>query len=95
MSAKNRKNRTSRNRRDQSKFDSYGQKLFFPVKRFDKDGKLLEEISEDALMAQDIDKSKYKHNRCRRRKGGSADAYSKLATELKKSDKNVRYSKHK
>jgi len=95
MLPKNRTNRNSRNRRDTSKFGSYGQKLFFPVKRFDKDGNLLEEISTDDLMAQDIDKSKYKHNRCRRRKGGSADAYSKLATELKKSDKNVRYSKHK
>ena len=95
MSAKNRKNRTSRNRRDQSKFGSYGQKIFFPVKRFDKDGKLLEEVSVDDLMAKSPDTAKYRYEGSRKRKGGSADAYSKLATELKKSDKNVRYSKHK
>ena len=95
MSTKNRKSRNARNRRDASKFGTYGQKLFFPVKRLDKDGKLIEEINVDALMAQDIDKSKYKNNRYRRKKGGSADAYSKLATELKKSDKHIKYSKHK
>ena len=95
MSAKNRKNRTSRTRRDMNKLYSYGQKLFFPVKRFDKDGNLLEEVSTDDLMAQDIDKSKYKHIRYRRRKGGSASSYSKLATKLKKSSKNVCYGKHK
>ena len=55
MSAKNRKNRTSRTRRDVSKLDSYGQKLFFPVKRFDKDGNLLEEVSVDELMAKSPD----------------------------------------
>jgi len=95
MSEKNRKNRTSRNRRDQSKLNSYGQKLFFPVKRFDKDGNLLEEVSTDALMAKSPDTAKHRYKGNRKRKGGSADAYSKLATELKKSDKNVRYSKHK
>ena len=95
MSAKNRKNRTSRTRRDVSKLDSYGQKLFFPVKRFDKDGKLLEEVSVDDLMAKSPDTSKYRYEGSRKRKGGSADAYSKLATELKKSDKNIKYSKHK
>ena len=95
MNPKYRKNRTSRNRRDQSRFGSYGQKLFFPVKRFDKDGKLLEEVSVDDLMAKSPDTSKYRYEGSRKRKGGSADAYSKLATELKKSDKNIKYSKHK
>ena len=95
MSAKNRKNRTSRNRRDQSKFGSYGQKLFFPVKRFDKDGNLLEEVSADDLMAKSPDTAKYKYEGSRKRKGGTTSSYSKLATELKKSDKNVRYSRHK
>jgi len=95
MSAKNRKNRTSRNRRDQSKFGSYGQKLFFPVKRYDKDGNLLEEVSADDLMAKSPDTAKYKYEGSRKRKGGTTSSYSKLATELKKSDKNVRYSKHK
>ena len=95
MSEKNRKNRTSRNRRDQSKLNSYGQKLFFPVKRFDKDGNLLEEVSTDALMAKSPDTAKHRYKGNRKRKGGSADAYSKLATELKKSDKNVYYVKHK
>ena len=95
MSAKNRKNRTSRNRRDQSKFGSYGQKLFFPVKRFDKDGNLLEEVSADDLMAKSPDTAKHRSERNRKRKGGTTSSYSKLATELKKSDKNVRYSRHK
>ena len=95
MSAKNRKNRTSRNRRDQSKFGSYGQKLFFPVKRYDKDGNLLEEVSADDLMAKSPDTAKYKYEGSRKRKGGTTSSYSKLATELKKSDKNVRYSRHK
>ena len=95
MSAKNRKNRTSRNRRDQSKFDSYGQKLFFPVKRYDKDGNLLEEVSVDDLMAKSPDTAKHRYEGSRKRKGGTTSSYSKLATELKKSDKNVRYSQHK
>ena len=95
MSAKNRKNRTSRNRRDQSKLDSYGQKLFFPVKRFDKDGNLLEEVSADDLMAKSPDTAKHRYEGSRKRKGGTTSSYSKLATELKKSDKNVRYSRHK
>ena len=95
MSEKNRKNRTSRNRRDHSKFGSYGQKLFFPVKRFDKDGNLLEEVSTDDLMAKSTDTAKYRYEGSRKRKGGTTSSYSKLATELKKSDKNVKYSKHK
>ena len=95
MSAKNRTNRTSRNRRDQSKFGSYGQKLFFPVKRYDKDGNLLEEVSVDDLMAKSPDTAKHRYEGSRKRKGGTTSSYSKLATELKKSDKNVRYSKHK
>jgi len=95
MNLKYRKNRTSRNRRDQSKFGSYGQKLFFPVKRFDKDGNLLEEVSADDLMAKSPDTAKHRSERNRKRKGGTTSSYSKLATELKKSDKNVKYSKHK
>ena len=95
MNPKYRKNRTSRNRRDQSKFGSYGQKLFFPVKRFDKDDNLLEEVSADDLMAKSPDTAKYKYEGSRKRKGGTTSSYSKLATELKKSDKNVRYSRHK
>ena len=95
MNQKNRNNRKGSARRDKNRLHSYGQKLFFPVKRLDKDGKLIEEINVDALMAQDIDKSKYKNNRNRRKRGGSADDYSKLATELKKSGKNVRYTRHK
>ena len=95
MNPKYRKNRTSRNRRDQSKFGSYGQKLFFPVKRYDKDGNLLEEVSVDDLMAKSPDTAKHKYEGSRKRKGGTTSSYSKLATELKKSDKNVRYSKHK
>ena len=92
----NSKNRASRGRRDQSKFQSYGQKLFFPVKRFDKDGNLLEEITSDELMSNDLDTGKYKHEKNRKRRGGTADSYSKLATKIKKaSDKlNVRYERH-
>ena len=96
MSRRNSNTRASRSRRDQSKFDSYGQKLFFPVKRYDKDGNLLEEITTDALMSADLDTGKYKHPRARKRKGGTADSYSKLATKIKKDPEklNVRYEKH-
>ena len=97
MTPKNSKNRASRSRRDQSKFDSYGQKLFFPVKRYDKDGNLLEEITTDALMSADLDTGKYKHPRARKRKGGTADSYAKLASKIEKEPKklNVRYERHK
>ena len=96
MSRRNSNNRASRSRRDKSKFDSYGQKLFYPVKRYDKDGNLLEEITADALMSADLDTGKYKHPRARKRKGGTADSYSKLATKIKKDPEklNVRYEKH-
>ena len=92
----NSKNRASRRRRDQSKFQSYGQKLFFPVKRYDKDGNLLEEITADALMSSDLDTGKYVHPRSRKRRGGTVESYSRLATKIKKDpDKlNVRYEKH-
>jgi len=96
VSRRNSKNRASRSRRDQSKFDSYGQKLFFPVKRYDKDGNLLEEITTDALMSADLDTKKYKNKQARKRKGGTAHSYSKLATKIKKDPEklNVRYEKH-
>ena len=97
MTQRNKKNRMSRSRRDQSKFGSYGQKLFYPVKRYDKDGNLLEEITADALMSADLDTGKYKHPRSRKRKGGTAHSYSKLATKIKKDPEklNVRYERHK
>ncbi len=97
MSKRNNTNRASRSRRDKSKFDSYGQKLFFPVKRFDKDGNLLEEITSDELMAKNIDTGKYKCEMSRKRKGGTVTSYSKLATKLEKDPEklNVRYERHK
>ena len=96
MTQKNSKNRASRSRRDQSKFDSYGQKLFYPVKRYDKDGNLLEEITTDKIMSADLDTGKYKHPRSRKRKGGTADSYAKLASKIEKDPEklNVRYEKH-
>ena len=96
MTQKNSKNRASRSRRDQSKFDSYGQKLFFPVKRYDKDGNLLEEITADKIMSADLDTGKHKSPRARKRKGGTADSYAKLASKIEKDPEklNVRYEKH-
>jgi len=92
----NAKNRASRNRREQSKFDSYGQKLFFPVKRYDKDGNLLEEITTDKLMSADLDTGKYKQEKSRKRRGGTIESYSKIVAKIKKHpDKlNVRYERH-
>ena len=84
MNRKNSNNRASRSRRDQSKFDSYGQKLFFPVKRYDKDGNLLEEVTIDQIMSSDLDTGKHKSQRARKRKGGSTEEYSKLVTKIKK-----------
>jgi len=97
MSKRNSTNRASRSRRDQSKFQSYGQKLFFPVKRYDKDGNLLEEITADKLMSADLDTGKYKCEMSRKRRGGTATSYSKLATKLEKDPEklNVRYERHK
>ena len=69
MTQRNKKNRMSRSRRDQSKLGSYGQKLFFPVKRFDKDGNLLEEITTDELMSADLDTKRYKHTPARKTRG--------------------------
>ena len=96
MTQRNKKNRMSRSRRDQSKFGSYGQKLFFPVKRFDKDGNLLEEITTDELMSADLDTKRYKHKPARKTRGGTIGEYSKLIKKIKEApDKvNINYEKH-
>lgn len=96
MTQRNKKNRMSRSRRDQSKFGSYGQKLFFPVKRYDKDGNLLEEITADELMSADLDTKKYRNKQARKVKGGTIEEYSKLVTKINKAPNkiNIRYEKH-
>jgi len=48
-------------------------------------------------MSADLDTGKYKHPRARKRKGGTADSYAKLASKIEKEPKklNVRYERHK
>ena len=53
------KSRQSAIRRNQSKLENYGVKLFHEVKRFDGDGNLIETVSPDKLMAQPIGSSIY------------------------------------
>ena len=53
------KSRQSAIRRNQSKLENYGVKLFHEVKRFDGEGNLIETISPDELMAQPIGSSTY------------------------------------
>ena len=97
MGQRNKKNRMSRSRRNQSKIDSYGQKLFFPVKRFDKDGNLLEKITTDELMSADLDTKKYRYKPARKTRGGATEEYSKLVSKINKAPNklNVRYERHK
>jgi hypothetical protein len=60
------KKRQAALRRDKSKLENYGAKLFHEVKRFDGEGNLIETISPDELMAQPIGSSTYSGG-----KGGS------------------------
>ena len=98
------KQRKAMLRRDHSKLDGYGAKMFNEVKRYDGDGNLIETITPDDLMARPIGsttKRKSVHSkrtyqaRLNKTNGeGSMEAWSSLATKVKKGAK-VDYKKEK
>ena len=98
------KQRKAMLRRDHSKLNSYGAKIFNEVKRYDGEGKLIETITPDDLMARPIGSTtKRKSSRSKRayqarlnktNGEGSMEAWSSLATKVKKGDK-VYYKKEK
>jgi hypothetical protein len=98
------RNRASALRRDKSKLDNYGAKIFNEVKRYDGEGNLIETITPDALMARPIGStmkrrttySKKVHQaRLAKTNGeGSIAAWSKVATKVKRGAR-VDYRKEK
>ena len=96
--------RASALRRDKSKLNNYGSKIFHEVKRYDGEGKLIETITPDDLMARPIGSTgKRKSTRSKRvyqarlnktNGEGSMEAWSSLATKVKRGAK-VYYKKEK
>ena len=103
MSKRNR-DRASALRRDSAKLDNYGAKIFHEVKRYDGEGKLIETITPDDLMARPIgstgkrkttySKRVYQARLNKTNGEGSMEAWSSLATKVKKGAK-VGYKKEK
>jgi len=99
-----RRNRASAIRRDSAKLDNYGAKIFHEVKRYDGEGKLIETITPDELMARPIGSSskrdtmhskKIYNARLAKTNGeGSMEAWSSLATKVKRGAR-VDYKKEK
>ena len=96
--------RASAIRRDSAKLNNYGAKIFHEVKRYDGEGKLIETITPDAIMARPIGstikrRSVHANRTYEARIGktngeGSMEAWSKLATKVKRGDR-VDYKKEK
>jgi len=101
---KRNRDRASALRRDSAKLDNYGAKIFHEVKRYDGEGKLIETITPDAIMARPIGstiKRKTTHSnrvyqaRLNKTNGeGSMEAWSSLATKVKRGAR-VDYKKEK
>ena len=99
-----RRNRASALRRDSAKLNNYGAKIFHEVKRYDGEGKLIETITPDELMASPIGstiKRRSTHSkriyqaRLNKTNGeGSMREWSEVATNVKKGAK-VGYRKEK
>jgi len=99
-----RRNRASAIRRDSAKLDNYGAKIFHEVKRYDGEGKLIETITPDDLMARPIGSTgkrktthskRVYHARLNKTNGeGSMEAWTKLATKVKRGGR-VDYKKEK
>tara|TARA_R100001530_G_scaffold535_1_gene879 strand:- start:1686 stop:2000 length:315 start_codon:yes stop_codon:yes gene_type:complete len=99
-----RRNRASALRRDSAKLNNYGAKIFHEVKRYDGEGKLIETITPDELMASPIGstiKRRSTHSkrvyqaRLNKTNGeGSMREWSKVSTNVKKGAK-VGYRKEK
>jgi len=98
------RNRKAAHRRDSAKKDNYGTTLFHEVKRYDGEGKLIETITPDELIARPIGIArKYNTWHQKRVRGsqltktngeGSLEAWSKVATKVKRGAK-VGYKKEK
>ena len=96
--------RASALRRDSAKLDNYGAKIFHKVKRYDGEGKLIETITPDDIMARPIGSTikrksvhaqrTYEARLTKTNGEGSIEAWSKLATKVKKGSK-VGYKKEK
>ena len=94
--------RMGRRRRNKSKRDNYGAKLFFEVKRYDGDGNLIETVSPDDLMARPIGHTRKYPLRWQRKNRGSSlhktngegpmKDYNKVAVQVKRGAK-VPYKK--
>ena len=99
-----RRARASAIRRDSAKLNNYGAKIFHEVKRYDGEGKLIETITPDELMARPIgssskrdtiDSKKIYNARLAKTNGeGSMEAWSSLATKVKRGAR-VDYKKEK
>ena len=97
-------NRKSAHRRDNTKRNNYGTTLFHEVKRYDGKGKLIETITPDELIARPIGithkyqtkwQKRTRNAQLAKTKGeGSMDAWTKLATKVKRGGK-VGYKKEK
>jgi len=102
--SRSRRNRSSALRRDSAKLNNYGAKIFHEVKRYDGEGKLIETITPDELMASPIGstiKRRSTHSkriyqaRLNKTNGeGSMREWSKVSTNVKKGAK-VGYRKEK
>ena len=98
------RNRKAAYRRDNTKKANYGATLFHEVKRYDGEGKLIETITTDELIASPIGITKKYPTMWKRKnraasltktKGeGSKEAWNKVATAVKKGAK-VGYKKEK
>ena len=104
MSYRRRKNRASAIRRDIAKLDNYGAKIFHEVKRYDGEGKLIETITPDDIMARPIgstikkrttsSKRIYEARLTKTNGEGSMEDWSKIATKVKRGAR-VDYKKEK
>ena len=104
MSYRRRKNRASAIRRDSAKLDNYGAKIFHEVKRYDGEGKLIETITSDDIMARPIgstikkrttsSKRIYEARLTKTNGEGSMEDWSKIATKVKRGAR-VDYKKEK
>ena len=98
------RNRKAAHRRDSAKKDNYGTTLFHEVKRYDGEGKLIETITPDELIARPIGITRKYPTRWQRRNRaasltktngeGSNEAWNKVVAAVNRGEK-VGYKKEK
>jgi hypothetical protein len=96
------RNRRSAYKRDRSKRDNYGARLFHEVKRYDGEGNLIGTITPDELIARPIGaerkfqtkwQKRTRHAQLQKTNGeGSLEDWSKIAAKVNKGSK-VNYTK--